>query len=81
MSRNRRNIRRIRTIKDVLNIKTFIIIVSILCAIIIICIGINQYKRYQDKSIIAKQDEELEEQRAEMFSNLNNKIAQTNKNI
>ena len=81
MSRNRRNIRRIRTIKDVLNIRTFIIIVSILCAIIIICIGINQYKRYQDKSIIAKQDEELEEQRAEMFSNLNNKIAQTNKNI
>ena len=81
MSRNRRNIRRIRTIKDVLNIRTFIIIVSILSAIIIICIGINQYKRYQDKSIIAKQDEELEEQRAEMFSNLNNKIAQTNKNI
>lgn len=81
MSRNRRNIRRIRTIKDVLNIRTFIIIVSILSAIIIICIGINQYKRYQDKSIIAKQDEELEEQRAEMFSKLNNKIAQTNKNI
>lgn len=81
MSRNRRNTRRIRNIKDVLNIKTFLIIISILCAIIIVCLGINKFKRYQDENLIAKQDEKLEEQREEMFSNLNSKIAQTNKNI
>lgn len=81
MPRNRRNTRRINSIKDVLNMKTFLTIVGILLAIIIICIGINTYKRYEDKQLIAKQKEELEKQSQEIFSQINNNIDQTNQSI
>ena len=81
MPRNRRNTRRVKSIKDVLNMKTFLIIVSILILIIIICIGINSYKQYQDKQILAQQKEEIEKQSEEIFSQINNNIAQTNQNI
>lgn len=81
MSRNRRNTRRINSIKDVLNMKTFLIIVSILIIIIIGCIGINTYKREQEVSIAIKQQEEMEIQIKDNITKLNEKISQTNKNI
>ena len=81
MPRNRRNTRRINSIKDVLNMKTFLIIVSILIIIIIGCIGINTYKREQEVSIAIKQQEEMEIQIKDNITKLNEKISQTNKNI
>ena len=57
MPRNRRNTRRINSIKDVLNMKTFLTIVGILLAIIITGIGINEYKRYEDRKLLAEQRE------------------------
>ena len=81
MPRNRRNTRRIRSIKDVLNTKTFLTIVFILLTIIIVCIGINEYKRYEDKMLLAEQKEELEKQSEEIFSAISADISQTNQNI
>lgn len=80
MARNRRNIRR-RKITDYLNMKTFLTIISILMAIIIVCIGINEYKLYEDKQLLAKQREEIEKQTAEIFTAMDNNITQTNQNI
>ena len=81
MARNRRNVRKINNIKDVLNTKTFLIIVSILLLVIFSSIGINEYRRYQDKEVMAQEREEINKQTKEMFLSLNEKIAQTNKNI
>lgn len=81
MSRNRRHTRRIKSIKDVLNMKTFLTIVGILLAVIIICIGINEYRRYADRMLIAQQREELEKQSQELFSEISTSIAQTNQSI
>lgn len=81
MPRNRRNTRRIKSIRDVLNMKTFLTIVGILLAIIFICIGINEYKRYEDRKLLAEQKEELEKQSQEIFSQMSNSITQTNQNI
>lgn len=81
MPRNRRNTRRIKSIKDVLNTKTFLTIVFILLTIIIVCIGINEYKRYEDKKLLAEQKEDLEKQSEEIFSAISADISQTNQNI
>ena len=81
MARNRRNTRRIRSIKDVLNMRTFLTIVGILMAIIIVCIGINTYKRYEEKSNLAKQKEEIEKQSEAIFTSINQTISKTNQNI
>ena len=81
MARNRRNVRRINSIKDVLNTKTFITIVGILLLIIFASIGINKYRRYQDMEVMAREREELNKQTQAMFASLNDKILQTNQNI
>ena len=81
MARNRRNTRRIRSIRDVLNMRTFLTIVGILMAIIIVCIGINTYKRYEEKSNLAKQKEEIEKQSEAIFTSINQTISKTNQNI
>ena len=81
MSRNRRHTRRIKSIKDVLTTKTFLLIVGILLAIIIICIGINEYRRYQDIKLIAEQKKELEKQSQELFAEISTSIEQTNQSI
>ena len=81
MPRNRRNTRRINSIRDVLNMKTFLIIVGILLAIIVACIGINEYKRYQDVKLLAKQREELDKQSQELFSQMSTSISETNQSI
>ena len=81
MARNRRNVRRIKKITDVLNTKTFLIIVGILVLIIGICISINAYRIYSDKKLFAEQKAEIERQSQEIFSQINESIAQTNQNI
>ncbi len=81
MARNRRNKRRINSIKDVLNMRTFLTIVGILLAVIVVCIGINGYRVYQDKQVLASQKEELNKQTQEIFSQINSSIDQTNQNI
>lgn len=81
MARNRRNTRRVKTIRDVISNKTFVTIVVILLAIIVTCIGINEYRRSEDKKLIARQREELQKQSQELFSQLNDNIDQTNQNI
>lgn len=80
MARNRRNVRR-RKITDYLNMKTFLTIIGILATIIIVCIGINEYKLYQDKQLLAKQKEEIEKQTEEIFAEITDNISQTNQNI
>lgn len=80
MARNRRNIRR-KSIKEYLNMKTFLTIVGILMAVIVICIGINGYRVYEDRKLIAKQQEEIEKQSQEIFSQITANINQTNQNI
>lgn len=81
MPRNRRYTRRIKKIQEILTTKTFLTIVGILLAIIIICIGINRYRFYEDKKLIARQREELEQQSQEIFSQISTNIAETNQNI
>ena len=81
MSRNRRHTRRIKSIRDVLNMKTFLIIVGILLVIIVSCIGINEYRRYQDRELLAKQREELEKQSQELFSQMSTSISEINQSI
>lgn len=81
MRRNRRNTRRITSIKEILNMKTFLTIVSILIIVIIGCIGVNYYKRYQDKMLLAKQKEEIQKQSEEIFCSINDRIDQTNQSI
>lgn len=80
MARNRRNLRR-RTIKDYLNIKTFLTIVGILVVVIVICLGIQGYKQYEDKQLLAKQREELAKQSEQIFTDMENYRAQTNQSI
>lgn len=80
MPRNRRNVRR-RSIRDYLNMKTFLTIVGILSVVIAICIGINEYKRYEDRKLLAKQKEELDKQSQQIFIDIEDNITQTNQTI
>lgn len=81
MARNRRNTRRVRNIKDVISTKTFWIIVTILVAIIVSCIGVNEFRAYSDRQLLAKQKAEIERQSQEIFSQITNTIETTNKGI
>lgn len=80
MPRNRRNVRRIN-IRDYLNMKTFLTIVGILVVVIIICIGVNEYKRNEDRQLLARQKEELEKQSEQIFLSIEDNISQTNQTI
>ena len=80
MARNRRNIRR-KSIKEYMNMKTFLIIVGILIAIIVVSIGINGTRLYFDRKEIARQQEEIRQQSEEIFSQITDNINQANQNI
>lgn len=80
MARNRRNIRR-KSIKEYMNMKTFLIIVGILVAIIVVSIGINGTRLYFDRKEIARQQEEIRQQSEEIFSQITDNINQANQNI
>lgn len=81
MARNRRNIRRNTRIREFLTSRNFFIIVGILLAIIILCIGINWFRQYTAKVELAKQQEEIRAQSEEIFSQISENIEETNKNI
>ena len=52
-----------------------------LISIIVSCIGINEYRRYQDRKLLAEQREELEKQSQELFSQMSTSISETNQSI
>lgn len=81
MARNRRNKRIIKKITDVISLKTFITILSILTVIIFICIGTIWYRNYQDKKLLAQQKEELEKQIEDIFTDTVQSIADTNNTV
>ena len=66
--RNRRNKRSIKVVTQTIEIKTFFILLSILIAIIIICLGTIFYRKYQDKITLAKQMDELNKQIEDIFT-------------
>ena len=68
--RNRRNTRRKNVVLDTITNKNFIIIVCILLTIMLISMGIIQYRKYQDKLLLAQQAEELEKQTGEIFTSM-----------
>jgi len=78
--RNRRNVRISNKISNVLTNRKFIIIISILITIILLSIGIMEYKKYQDKLVIASQKKELEQQKEEIFSSLEKTIEDISNN-
>ena len=53
--RNRRNTRKRNVVLDTITNKNFIIIVSILLAVIIVAEGVIQIRKYQDRKLLAKQ--------------------------
>lgn len=72
--RNRRNTRKRNVVLDTITNKNFIIIVSILLAIIIVAEGVIQIRKYQDRKLLAKQAEELEKQTCEIFTAIENNL-------
>lgn len=72
--RNRRNTRKRNIVLDTITNKNFIIICSILLAIILISTVFIKYRQYQDKMVIAKQAENLSKQTEEIFSSIENTL-------
>lgn len=81
MARNRRNKRSSKTIIEYMNMKTFIIIVVALLAIIILCLGINEYRINLDKQQLAKEKEELDKLNEQIFIEMEENIEEANRNI
>ena len=81
MARNRRNIRRNTKVKEFLTSRNFFIIVGILLAIIIVCVGINLIRGGMAKAELAKQQAEIRAQSEEIFSQITENIQETNKDI
>lgn len=71
--RNRRN-KRTKSIPEILSSKNFIIIITILMIVIILLTSIIEYKKYQDRKILAKQKEQLTQQKEEIFTSLEKTI-------
>ena len=81
MPRNRRNKRIFRKITDVISLKMFLTILSILAVIIIICLSTIFYRNYQDKQLLAKQSEELNKQIEDIFTETVQSIADSNNTV
>ena len=78
--RNRRNTRKRNVVLDTITNRNFIIIVSILMAIIIVAEGVIQIRKYQDRKLLAKQAEELEKQTGEIFTAIENELTNPSTN-
>lgn len=78
--RNRRNTRKRNVVLDTITNKNFIIIVSILLAIIIVAEGVIQIRKYQDRKLLAKQAEELEKQTGAIFTAIENELTNPSTN-
>lgn len=72
--RNRRNTRKRNVVLDTITNRNFIIICSILLAIILISTVFIKYRQYQDKMLIARQADELSKQTEEIFSSMENTL-------
>ena len=78
--RNRRNTRKRNVVLDTITNRNFIIIVSILLAVIIVAEGVIQIRKYQDRKLLAKQAEELEKQTGEIFTAIENNLTSPSNN-
>ena len=78
MARNRRNKRTLKKLTELINFKTFIIIVTILGLIILACLGTIYYRNEQDKTVLAKQRQELDEKIESIFEDTVQTIANSN---
>lgn len=78
--RNRRNTRKRNVVLDTITNRNFIIIVSILLAVIIVAEGVIQIRKYQDRKLLAKQTEELEKQTGEIFTAIENELTNPSTN-
>lgn len=78
MARNRRNKRNFKKITELINFKTFMIIITILGAIILACLGTIYYRNEQDKALLAKQRQELDEKIESIFEDTLQTIANSN---
>ena len=74
MSRNRRNKRSIKKITDLISFKTFVISSIVLISIILACIFIIMYRNEQDRILLAKQWQELDEKVESIFSEMVQRI-------
>lgn len=77
MSRNRRGKRKIEInqITDSIDLKTFLEVVAVLMVIIVVCIVTIVARNYRDRSLLAKQKEELEQSVEEIFAETIQSIA------
>ena len=78
--RNRRNTRKRNVVLDTITNRNFIIIVSILLAIIVVTECVIQIRKYQDRRLLAKQAEELEKQTGEIFTAIENDLTNPSNN-
>lgn len=81
MARNRRNKRIINRITEVIDLKTFLIIIAILFVIIAGSIGIIKFRNYKDNLELAKQKEELDKQVESIFEETELSIDTSNSTI
>lgn len=81
MARNRRNKRIIKRITEVIDLKTFLIIMAILFVIIVASIGIIKFRNYQDSLELASQKEELDKQIEAIFEETERSIDSSNSTV
>ena len=81
MARNRRNKRIITRITEVIDLKTFLIIIAILFVIIAGSIGIIKFRNYKDNLELATQKEELDKQVESIFEETELSIDTSNSTI
>ena len=81
MARNRRNKRIIKRITEVIDLKTFLIIMAILFVIIVASIVIIKFRNYQDSLELASQKEELDKQIEAIFGETERSIDSSNSTV
>ena len=81
MARNRRNKRIIKRITEVIDLKTFLIIMAILFVIIVASIRIIKFRNYQGSLELASQKEELDKQIEAIFEETERSIDSSNSTV
>lgn len=82
MPRSRRSKRKanIESFKELISLKTFIIMSMILILIILVCVGTIIYRNEQDRKLLAQQRLELEKSIEDIFTETSQNIADNNAN-
>lgn len=78
MARNRRNKRIFKKLTDVISLKTFLILITILSMIILACLSVIFYRNELDRQLLAKQSQELEQKIEDIFTETLQNIANNN---